>query len=244
LQGDFDCAQALQEESLAIARELGDELRIATALNNLALVVWNKDVLSHATQLLEESAAIKRTQGNLVGLASSLNNLAMLADQAGDKPRAIAYMEETLAIDRQLGNRAGIADSLGNLASLLADTSDLARSAAYDVEALEMKRDLGDRLSIAYSLASIAATVSRAGMPLAGARLLGAHDRLREELGAPVPPSDRLQYDAAVALARAGLSEEAFAAARHAGQELSLDDAVAEALHIARGIARPESSAA
>ena len=79
LRGDLDRAQALQEESLEIARETGDPLRIATALNNLALVIWNQGDTERATALLEESVAIKRTQGNWVGLAITLNNLGMLA---------------------------------------------------------------------------------------------------------------------------------------------------------------------
>ena len=38
-----------------------------SALNNLALVIWNKGDTDRATALLEESAAIKRKQGNWVG---------------------------------------------------------------------------------------------------------------------------------------------------------------------------------
>ena len=198
----MDRAQLLQEESLAIAREIADPLRIASALNNLALVIWNKGDTDRATALLEESAAIKRKQGNWVGLAITLNNLGMLAAEAGDQDGAIASMEETLAIERKLGNPTGIADSLGNLAGLIAPTGDVARAAALDAEALEMRRDLSDRLSMAHSLDSIAATASRAGFAEAGARLYGAGERLREELGAPVPASERARYETGLEMTR------------------------------------------
>jgi predicted ATPase/class 3 adenylate cyclase len=238
LRGDMDRAQMLQEESLAIAREFGDPLRIASALNNLALVIWNKGDTDRATALLEESAAIKRKQGNWVGLAITLNNLAMLAAEAGDLDGAIASMEETLAIERKLGNPTGISDSLGNLAGLIAPTGDVARAAALDAEALEMRRDLSDRLSMAHSLDSIAATASRAGFAEAGARLYGAGECLREELGAPVPASERARYETGLAMTRSAIGNEAYDRAWVAGRALSLDHAVAEALIIARQIAQ------
>jgi predicted ATPase/class 3 adenylate cyclase len=233
LQGDLVRAQGLQEESLGLARAIGDPWRIATALNNLALVIWNQGDLARATDLLEESAALKRQVGNRVGLASTLNNLGIFALDAGDAARATAYFEETLAIDRELGNPAGIADSLGNLASIVS-ADDVPRSAALDIEALEIRRDLGDRLSVAYSLESIAATVTRAGLAEAGARLFGAAEQLREELSAPLPPSERERYESGVAVARDALSASRFAETWAAGRVLPQDDAVAEALAAAR----------
>jgi hypothetical protein len=174
-----------------------------------------------------------------VGLVSSLNNLGMLMVEKGDLDRAIAYLEETLAIDRELGSPDGIADSLGNLAGLIAPSGDLARAAALDAEALELRRDIGDRISIAYSLESIAATSSRAGTPQIGARLFGAGERLREETGAPLPPSERARYEEGVGLARAALSPEDFARAWAEGRALSLNDAIAEAMRTARQLAQP-----
>jgi predicted ATPase/class 3 adenylate cyclase/Tfp pilus assembly protein PilF len=244
LQGDYSRARELHEEALTLARESGEPARIASVLNNLALAVWNLGELERATALHEESAAIKRREGNRLGLAISLNNLAILMVDAGDDARAIAYLEETLAIDRELGNPSGIADSLGNLAAITAGAGELARAAALDAEALELRRDLGDRLSAAYSLESIAGTAARAGHAEAAARLFGADARLREELGAPVPESERGRYEESLAFARAGLDETSFDRAWVAGHALTLDEAIAEALHLARQIAKPAESSA
>jgi tetratricopeptide (TPR) repeat protein len=238
IQGDLDRAQALHEEALSIARPLGNPIPVATALNNLALVHWGKGDLERATMLLKESVTIKRQTGNQVGLAHSLNNLGILALDAGDPERAIAYLEETLAIDRELGNPTGIADSLGNLAGLIAPSGNVARAAAFDAEALEIRRDLSDRLSMAHSLDSIAATASRAGLPEAGARLYGASERLREELGAPIPPSERARYETGLDMTRSALGDEAYEKAWAAGRALSLNEAVSEALDIAHQIAQ------
>jgi predicted ATPase/class 3 adenylate cyclase len=236
-QGDLDRAQALQEEALTIARELGDPLRVALILNNLATALQAKGETSQAITYLEESVAIKRKEGNLVGLAASLTNLAILMVDTGDLAGAIANLKETLEIDRRLGNVSGIADTLGNLAALTSEQGDLARAAALDAEALETWRNLGDRLSIAYGLESIASTFARAGFPEQSASIFGAAERLREELAAPLPPSEHERYEKGLFVSRQALSPETFKQAWDTGRALSLDDAIAEALHIARQIA-------
>ena len=228
----------MQEEALAIAREMNLPLRVATALNNLALVLWNLGDLDRARTLLGESADIKRSEGNLVGLAISLGNLGAIADATGDLDAATTYLEESLAIDRRLGNLPGIADSLGNLAGIVAPTGDLPRAAALDAEALAIRRDLGDQMSIAFSLEGIASTAARAGRLEAAARLFGAAERLREAIGAPLPPTERERYEHSVAIPRDSLPADTFAQAWAAGRVLSLDEAIAEALHVARQVAK------
>jgi len=49
---------------------------------------------------------------------------------------------------------------------------------------------------------------------------------LRERIGAPRPPSERVDYERNVGIARAALGEAAFAAAWEAGRKQSLDAAV------------------
>jgi hypothetical protein len=60
--------------------------------------------------------------------------------------------------------------------------------------------------------------------------LLGAATTVRETLGAPLPASERAEYEQAVAPTRAALGEAAWAAAFAEGQALTLEQAIAEAL--------------
>jgi hypothetical protein len=62
------------------------------------------------------------------------------------------------------------------------------------------------------------------------ARLLGAAAAAREATGALLPPVEQPDHDATVQAARVALGEAAFATAWAAGQALTLDEAVAEAL--------------
>ena len=61
-------------------------------------------------------------------------------------------------------------------------------------------------------------------------RLWGAAEATRRLIGAPLPPNERPRYERLVAAVRTQLDEETFAAAWAAGQALSLEQAIAEAL--------------
>lgn len=65
----------------------------------------------------------------------------------------------------------------------------------------------------------------------------GAAEALREEIGVPLPPDDRADYDRSVATARLRLDDAQFTADWEAGRGMRLEDAVAEALALAREIA-------
>ena len=64
------------------------------------------------------------------------------------------------------------------------------------------------------------------GQPERAATLFGAAAKVRERLGAPLPPVFRPPHDSAVAALREALGEPAFAMAWANGQTLSIDEAV------------------
>jgi hypothetical protein len=79
------------------------------------------------------------------------------------------------------------------------------------------------------ALEHLASTAGAAGQGTRAARLLGAA-AARETMGAPQPPDEQEDTEAAVAAERAALGEEAWAAAYAAGQALTLEQAIAEGL--------------
>ena len=83
--------------------------------------------------------------------------------------------------------------------------------------------EIGDRVTPAWCLAGLGSAAAFDEEPERAARLWGAAERLRAALGCRPAPAARATYERAVALARAQLGEEAFAAAWAAGQALTLD---------------------
>ena len=231
VQGDRPGAQALLEESLVILRQLGDRIGIAGTLNNLGNDAISQGDFVSARALHEESLAVMRELGHRFGIANSLNNLGYVAFEQGDYSAARAWHEKSLAIRRELGNRSGIANSLVGLGAVAHAEGDHSAARALHQEGLVIQCELGDRLGIAASLEELAAAVSALVDPLRAARIWGAADRLRAEIGSPLSPNERLCYDRRIAAARAALSDgTAFDRAWQEGRALTREQTIELAL--------------
>jgi len=89
------------------------------------------------------------------------------------------------------------------------------------------RRELGDRLGFARALEGVAAATGAIGNSLRAARILGAAQRLREEIGTPLSPADLPRYDQCVAAARAPIADGAsFDRAWQERRALTLKDAI------------------
>ena len=230
-QGDFASARALFEESLAILRELGDEWGIAIALGNLGTAANEEGDYPAAKSRHEESLAIKRKLGNRSGIAKTLDNLANLAQAQGDGPTAKALHLECLAIARELGDRVKFAIALLNLAAVDCDQGDLVLARERYTESLVLLRELGDKRSTASNLEGLGVVVATLDGPLHAARIWGAAEQLRAEIGSPLAPAAKARYDPHVAAARAALGDDAaFSHAWQEGRALTLDQAMELAL--------------
>ena len=230
-QGDFAAARALHEEALAIWRELRDPGGMAASLGNLGNVALEQGDYPSARARHEESLAIRRELRDPGGIAGSLGYLGAVAHDQGDYPAARMLFEEGLAIRRELRHRAGIAGSLSKLGAVAHDQGDYPAARMLFEEGLVILRELGVRRELASSLEGLAAVVAALGSSLRAARIWGAAEGLREEVGSPLAPKDRPRYDRRVAAARAALGDgAAFDRAWQEGHALPLEQAIELAL--------------
>ena len=230
-QGDYPAARALLEECLAIRRELGDRAGIAMSLDSLGNVTQEQGDYPAAKALYEQSLAIERELGNRFGIASSLGNLGTVALNQGDYPAAKALLEESLTIRRELGVRLGTSVSLVGLGNVAFHQGDYAAARALYEESLAIFREIGERWGIPYSLEGLAAVVASLRDSLRAARIWGATERLRTEIGTPLPPNQRFRYDRCVAAARIASGDDtAFDRAWQEGGGLTVDQAIDLAL--------------
>ena len=167
LQGDFDRAERLLNETLTLRRELRDrgeigEAALVPALRHLASIQLDRGRFAEAERLYREVLTILDAHGIYLDpeRASTLNDLAVLLEAEGKTEGVEALYEEALAIARRLlGNEhTEIAGFLGNKGSWLAKHGRYPEAAACLEEALAIKRKiLGDRHpSVAYTLYKIA----------------------------------------------------------------------------------------
>ena len=230
-QGDYAVARALHEEALVIQRGLGDRRGLASSLSNLGIVAREQNDNATAKALYEESLALRRELGDQWGIGAALNNLGLVALHDGDYPAARALYDECLKIFRDLGNRQAMASPLSNLGLVAYHQGDYVGACALYQESLVIFWDLRDRWGIALSLEGLAYIALARGGPVQAARLWGAAKRLREEIGCPLPPSERSRYDAQVAATRAAIDDDAaFDLAWNEGGGMTLEQAIEYAL--------------
>ena len=163
-----------------------------------------------------------------------LNNLGEEARSSGDLDRAAAYLLEALALYQDLGVLAGVAMVQNNMGCLALGQGDSALAAERFAESLPLCLSANNPQTISsFSLLGLAEVAVAQGRLERAALLFGAVDKLTVTSGDPseqLPPHDREDADRALATARAGLGEQAFAAAWQAGTEMTLEQAAAYAL--------------
>jgi predicted ATPase len=229
-QGDYETARACYEESLAIQRELGARPGIAGSLNGLGQMAYCQADFKAAWEFFQESLTLARDLGSKSGVAEALQYLGKVARQAGDHHAAWALLHESTEIRRELGEKRGIAWILKDLAGVAWCQGEYETAHSLLVESLTFWSGLGDRVGIMVCLESLGVVACCQGQPGRAIPLFGAAQALRNSNNHRHPPPEQAEYDRHLTAARAQLGEDAFAAAWEAGQSMTLDEAVADAL--------------
>jgi predicted ATPase/class 3 adenylate cyclase/uncharacterized protein HemY len=138
-------AQELQEESLSIARQLGDRASMAALYNNLGHLALRRGDYDAAQELLEEGLRLSVATGSLTMQALNLNNMGVLAYERGRYPEARQLQERSLAIFEQLGDDWGAAMSLNDLGNVVFEQGDYEEARALYERGLALLEKLGDR---------------------------------------------------------------------------------------------------
>jgi predicted ATPase/class 3 adenylate cyclase len=229
-KGDYSGATQEFQEALMLHREVGGTLGVAYDLHGLALVARVQGDLVRATALGEESLALFRELRDPGGMAAAQNSLGLVAQGRGDYAQAIALHEESLTLFRKIGDKGGIGLALNclGLASLRQESYDPASRVCKD--SLIMRREVGDKVGIAECLGGLAGLAGAQGQAERAVRLFGAAEVLREAMGIPLPPSDRVYHEQQIVSIRARLGDAAFAKARKTGRAMPLDQTIADAL--------------
>ena len=232
LQGEHATARARHTESLTIFRELGERWPIALTVHALGTAELYLGAYERAVALFEESMQLFHELGDQLMYSHALLTLGYAARVQGDNERAAACYAESLALFQKLGNAWGIAAVQLSLGDQAQAQGNAPQAVAYFAESLVRYHEIGHREGISLCLVGLAGAAGGMGQLVRAARLFGAAEGLRVSIGIGEigPPTERLAYEARVASARAQLDQTAFAAAWAAGQALTLEQAIAEAL--------------
>jgi tetratricopeptide (TPR) repeat protein len=228
--GDAARAVALLEQSLAMCRERGYVDNTVLVLNGLGEVACNQGDLPRATALFWEALLLVQDERNYFTSMWPLRNLGRMALLHGDDGRVLVLLQQHLDWFREKA-APGLHMTLSHiLGALVHAQGDSAQASVILRDGLILQRQRGEQDQMIESLEAIAGVVVGQGRAVRAARLLAAAEALRTTLGEQRMSGARPVYMRDVAATRAQLGEAAFAAAWAAGQQLTLEQAVAEAL--------------
>jgi predicted ATPase/DNA-binding CsgD family transcriptional regulator len=182
-QGDYDRATSLLEEALALFRELGDKRGVATSLVNLGFAALHLGDKERADVLRQEVEALRKEPPDRWTLAWLTTFLGLAAFYEGDYERSGALARESLAIYRELGDKRGVSLCHIDLGFIELVRGDHEPAAALLEEALRVLRGSDDKFCLAYGFFGLAAVAAGRGEAARAARLWGAAEALREEIG-------------------------------------------------------------
>ncbi|WP_433434612.1 BTAD domain-containing putative transcriptional regulator [Nonomuraea sp. CA-141351] len=233
IRGDYPKAARLREEALRLAEELGFEVSFKlAALGRIAMLSGDYE---RADDYHERARRVAVEQSYKSAEENAVLGLAMSARRQGRYEQAESYLLSLLDWLRRVRGTPGIAFIMAELGFAAEQRGAAATALARHREGYEAARATADPRAIALALEGLAGALSLEtpvnGDPgprsqgdgaVVAARLIGAAAAIRDAVGAPLPPGERLDVERIGRRSRAVLGGEAFERALGEGFEHAL----------------------
>jgi non-specific serine/threonine protein kinase len=224
--GRYAEAQALLEESLAIAREMEDSRRIAAVLQPLGMACLGQGHVAAARGHLEDALRLARDLGNERELAAALNALAQLHRMDGNLDSAESLYDEAVTLARKIGDGEIVAIGLLNLAMVSVGRNSGLRARAMLIEVLNIADAIGSKPAV-QSVLEVSAGLAMSRTEWAAAALFyGMAEALAAQTGLQRDPADEAFLAPRMAKVHEMLGADAFAKATAPGVAVDYDSAV------------------
>ena len=231
--------------AVALAREADAPDPLAWSLFHYALVLaWERQEWDIAIPLTEEAVALARAAGpERTGalLQFALGDLGTMVALRGDHERGVALIEQALAQHKALGHHYGAGIRTAELALVDQLAGRSAAAAARYAESLRLLERCGDAVNVALPMAGLVGLAGQLGRVTEAARVVGMLEAIRTRIGVGSqhgPPAVWYPFrEQGERRAREALSAGSFAAALEAGRQLTLAEALREAIALADTIA-------
>ena len=231
---DNEASRRHDEESLAVARQIGDDRAAAMALIGLSRVALRNNDHAEVQRLAEEAMQLAAQANNANALTMGRHMLAYSLDIQGELDKAEALYLENLEAFRAMNNASGIAMEIGNLSNIDRRKGKLDEARAKVDEYLRMGRESGSIAGQTYALLGYAQLAGAAGNWQDAARMYGAAEASFERLGITMDPGEAQDAARLVTAARAALGEAAFETLRQQGRAETLEAALKHATGVIR----------
>jgi non-specific serine/threonine protein kinase len=230
-QGDFKSARASLEKSLKLYEQMGEKAGIAFTLHGLGFAANGLGEHGLAGTLFEKSLKIAREINDKWLISFTLHFTAIGTSFRSDYELARSQFMECIGLIKDgYGNLPGIAFSLFHLGRIARLQGDYVTAHAHHAEGIQMFLQIGDRRGLGYSLSGFACLAFAQEEINQAARLFGAVDSIREELGSLLEAVLQSEYEQAKNATQELLGEEGFRTEWSNGYGMSIEEAVQFAL--------------
>ncbi|HEY9817764.1 MAG TPA: tetratricopeptide repeat protein [Candidatus Obscuribacterales bacterium] len=159
----YQQAIAFHQQSLEIAREIGDRNREGGSLCNLGNAYQALGQYQQAIKLYQQALDVQRSVGNRKFESNSLGGLGDAYRALGEYEQAIDFHQQSLAIRHEIGDRHGEASSLGNLGNAYYSLGQYEQAINFQQQSLAIQREIGDRNGEANSLGNLGSAYNSIG---------------------------------------------------------------------------------
>lgn len=227
--GRFPEAVERFQQTLALCRELGDEMRTGRALNSLGGMAIEMGDHEAATDYLSEAEEILVAHDDKYGLGANRTNQCDVALARGQLDRARRLGESALGLFSETENAFGEGVALRHLAKVAYAAGDLEDVRTLLKGALHKGLEIGDLAASARCLERLGGVEISLGRSAKGIRLGAVSQRLRSEVGDHLTPDRLASFERSWSEARRVLGEDEYQAAWDQGSNMTFDQAVAYA---------------
>lgn len=226
MQGDFAASIAHGERAIELGDAAGDErprLEVASALGRSLLTVGEEERgLAFFRYAAERGPGMGRPGIAAIGLL----NLGYVALLHGDLEVADEYLRQSVDLAASCGEVHAQARSLAALSSVALEGEQLEAACELAKQSLAVAVPMHDRDNACWAI-ELAGCALAAVDPDRAARLLGAADELRAELGGSLSGLELAQHERSLTYLSGSLDSDALTVTWQVGRKLSLEDAAA-----------------
>jgi predicted ATPase len=223
--------QVYLEEALALARERGDVITMAGALDNLGNLAMNLGNFPKARSWLEESLEIQLPLG-APGYVFTLEYLSKLAMYEGRFGQARAYFDEVLAMCKKAGMTGAwpYLWSVANLGYIALRDGDMVQAKEMFRLAIQQFEKVNGLIGVVYAIEGLASLSVKEKLLERAARLFSWTDAMREKISDQRPSIEQNNAERDLAVIHSQLNDVEFEKLSAEGCLLTTEQAIALAL--------------
>ena len=216
--------------ALEVFRSCGNRRLTALALRSLAAAPLLRGDMRAAGVLYREALALSQALQDERGVQIIAGNLAEIEAFAGNYEQAILHGGEALEIARSRQDWVMACTLLINITAYLLAVDRLSEARSTAREALDVACEIQSEMHLAVAIQHLGAIAATCGDAMRAARLLGFADSAYLRLESSREPTEAQEYERAIAALGERLPASEVLANLRAGEALTNEHAIAEAL--------------